>query len=70
MKFNKKNVRKWMDNNAASYTDQINVVNMTELVVAAAQHFGQDDVGGPIDEEDHWIWDVAADVASQARFNQ
>jgi hypothetical protein len=61
--FNRKTVKNWMTRNVEdfrdSYTDEINA---TEMAEAAAAHFGQDHVDGPLDNETHWIWDVALEV--------
>jgi len=31
----------------------------TELAESTAAHFGIDYVGGPLDDETHWIWEIA-----------
>ena len=38
-------------------------VNMTELAEAAASEFDKKDLGGWLDDETHWVWDLAQNVA-------
>jgi hypothetical protein len=55
-----------MKANVKDYVDRsTNEVNATELAEAAADEFGQKDVGGWLDDETHWVWDLAADAAGQ-----
>lgn len=65
--FNKKNVLKWMRDNASDYADvhHTGEVDMTMLAEAAAEHFDQKDEGGPLDDESHWIWELALQVADE-----
>jgi hypothetical protein len=44
---------RWMRLHAAEYGTS------TELAEAAAAEFGVDEVGGPLDDPDHWVWDAA-----------
>ena len=63
MKFNKRNVRKWMIENIADYRDkQTDYVSLTALAEAAAAEFGVADTDGPLDDETHWIWELASTV--------
>lgn len=57
-------VESWMRRNMEDHRDGCcGDVNMTTLAEAAAEHFGANDIGGPLDDPDHWIWEVAADLA-------
>jgi hypothetical protein len=47
----------WMLNNASDHED-----NATSLAESAAAHFEINEVGGPLDDPDHWIWDLAIEV--------
>lgn len=59
--FNQRNVRTWMRAYAADYRDPATgEVNATALAESCADAFGVKDVGGPLDDETHWIWDLAA----------
>lgn len=62
--FDRRRVRAWMRNHANAHTDQCGDVNMTSLSEAAAAEFNQDHLNGPLDDPDHWIWEVALDVAT------
>lgn len=54
--FNEKNVKQWMLDNVTDYD------NATSLAEAAAHEFNQADTGGPLDDETHWIWDLAIKI--------
>ena len=67
MKFTKANVRRWMRDNAADYEDKATgEIDATKLAEDAAAEFNVADTGGPLDDETHWIWDLAATVALEA----
>ena len=54
-------VTRWMYRNAGSFADpRTGEVNMTRLAEEAADVAGEDHW---LDDPDHWIWEVAADVA-------
>lgn len=38
-------------------------VNHTSLAEAAADAFDVADEGGPLDDPDHWVWEVAVEVS-------
>lgn len=61
-KFSKPNVRRWMRTNASNHVDACGEVDFTSLTTAAASAFNVDDVGGPLDDSEHWIWELALDV--------
>ena len=66
MKFNKRSVRRWMLDNAAEYRDKMtDELNLTALVEAAAAAFDVAETGGPLDDETHWIWELASAVESE-----
>jgi hypothetical protein len=66
--FNETNVRRWMLNNATNHMDPLTgEVNMTALAEAAANAFDESDVEGPLDDPDHWIWELAASVPDSPR---
>jgi hypothetical protein len=59
--FNEKTVRTWMQNQAYLYEDkETGETNHTALAEAAAAAFNQNEIGGPLDDESHWIWELAA----------
>lgn len=58
--FNRKNVRTWMRKNHEDYRDPITgEINATLLVESAATEFGKNHLHGPLDDDGHWIWDIA-----------
>ncbi len=59
--FNKPNVTKWMRNHASEFD------TATELAEDAADEFGAKDKGGPLDDDTHWIWDLAQDAMSWSK---
>lgn len=54
----------WMYLNYTDYIDQ-GEINLTELTEGAANHFGIDEIGGPLDDSDHPIWEFALLVESR-----
>lgn len=63
MTFNEDSVRRWMRSNAEDHRDALTrEVNATSLAEAAAGAFDVDHVGGPLDDPDHWIWEIAVDL--------
>jgi hypothetical protein len=40
-------------------------INCTTLTEEAAHEFNADDEGGCLDDSDHWIWELALDVAEE-----
>jgi len=60
MNFNRTNVLVWMRDHRSEHMDrETGEVNLTTLAEAAADAFDQVQLGGPLDEENHWIWDMA-----------
>lgn len=55
------NVKAWMTYNADNYREY-GEVNFTKLAEGAADAFNISDV---LDDETHWIWEVAVDVADE-----
>lgn len=56
--------KSWMAKNVKDYVDgKTGEVNATGLAEAAADEFDAKDVGGWLDDETHWVWDIAAEVA-------
>lgn len=63
--FTEANVLRWMRRCAHLHEDTATgEVNITALAEAAAEAFEQNDAGGPLDDESHWIWEAAARFAS------
>lgn len=63
--FTEANVRNWMRRTAYQHEDKTtNEVDITALAEAAAEAFGENHVGGPLDDETHWIWEAAARFSS------
>ncbi len=54
--FDRDNVRAWMRLNV-EHAD-----TATTLAEIAAMEFGQDSLRGPLDDESHWIWEIALEV--------
>ncbi len=42
-------------------------INFTRLAELVCAEFDVDHIGGPLDDETHWIWDVAAEVGGRYR---
>lgn len=60
--FNKFNVAKWMQRNVIDYTDKkTNEVDITRMAEECAAYYDQNHEGGPLDDETHWIWELAAE---------
>jgi hypothetical protein len=60
----KSTVKSWMKKNVADHVDpKTDEVNATGLAEAAAQEFDKKDLGGWLDDESHWVWEIASDVA-------
>ena len=57
----KARVRAWMYNDA-EYDPHLCGVNCTQLAENAAHMFSHDEW---LDDEQHWVWELAADVAEQ-----
>jgi hypothetical protein len=65
-KMTKRAARQWMERNVRDYVDpKTGEVILTELAENCCQHFDCKDEGGPLDDSDHWVWDLAAQVATK-----
>ena len=47
---------------AEEHRDENGEINHTSLAEAIAAQFNENDEGGPLDDPDHWIWEVALEV--------
>jgi hypothetical protein len=67
--FNRRNVRMFMkDVEEQHYNPNTGAVDITSLAEAAAAFFEDaDDFESPLDDETHWIWDMAAQIAEEAK---
>jgi hypothetical protein len=64
--FNRVNVYKWMTRNEEDYRDHMTGdINLTALTEAAADFFDVNHINGPLDDDTHWIWDIAVKVTSR-----
>ena len=63
MEFTKKNARAWMLRNVGDFEDKCGGVNCTSLVESCCEEFDEDGLGGPVDDNDHWVWELAIDVS-------
>lgn len=62
--FDRAHVGEWMRRRVRDFADgQTGEVQLGALAEAAADAFDLADEGGPLDETDHWIWDVARETA-------
>ena len=59
-RFTTRAVKAWMWLHAEEYREGCNI-NLTALAEACADHFGQADEDGPLDDPGHWIWECAAE---------
>jgi len=57
--FTRANASRWCRQNAESHRDDCGEVNHTALAEECAAHFGMNGVDGPLDDDTHWIWEVA-----------
>jgi hypothetical protein len=59
-------VRSWMRRHLEEHREcRTGDVNLTALCEAAADAFDVKDEGGPLDDGNHWIWNVAYNVMSE-----
>lgn len=58
--------KRWMRAHSAEHIDECGDVNFTSLAESCACAFDCADEGGPLDDETHWIWDVAVEVGGAA----
>lgn len=58
--------RAYMRNTLRFHRDKLTgEVNMTELAEHCATVFGADHLGGPLDQPEHWLWDLAYQVSCE-----
>lgn len=63
--FTEEEARRWMIANLEDHRDgRTGEVDCTGLAEACAEAYDVADEGGPLDDPDHWIWDVAVEVGS------
>jgi hypothetical protein len=61
-RFTTRAVKAWMWLHVEEYREKhTGDVNLTALAEACADHFGQADEDGPLDDPRHWIWECAAE---------
>jgi hypothetical protein len=61
----RKDAQKWMRAHRAEFEDRkTGEIDATGMAEACASAFGEDDEGGPLDDPDHWIWELAAELSS------
>jgi hypothetical protein len=65
--FTKPAVKRYMRGVCDRHRDDCGEINMTALAEDAASEFDQKEPGGPLDQETHWIWEAAYEVAEAAR---
>ena len=54
----------WMRQHRAEHVDPTtNEVNCTSIAEACAHEFGENEEGGPLDDDSHWIWELALYIA-------
>lgn len=64
--FTKTAAKTYMRNIVRFHRDKLTgEVNMTELAEHCATVFGVDHLGGPLDQTEHWIWDLAYEVSCE-----
>lgn len=62
--FNRASATAWMLLEHVAHRDPRTLeVNHTSLAEACAEAFDVADEGGPLDDPDHWIWEVAVEVS-------
>lgn len=62
---NQREARNWMRKNVSNHVDQCGEVNTTALAESCCDAFDCADGGGPLDDDTHWIWDIAFDVGER-----
>lgn len=63
--FTRETAATWMLENHVAHRDPRTLeVDCTGLAEACAEAFDMADEGGPLDDPDHWIWEVAVEVVS------
>lgn len=64
--FTRSSARRWMQAHADEHTDpRTGELNLTAIAEACAAAFGVDGIGGPLDDETHWIWEVPVTLAGE-----
>lgn len=54
--------RSWMRRNVTDHIDECGEVNCTLLAENCCDAFDCKDEGGPLDDETHFVWEVAAET--------
>lgn len=66
--FSKIAARRWMGAHVDEHRDpRTGELNLTSVVEACAAAFGVNGVGGPLDDETHWIWEAPLALTDEAR---
>ena len=65
MEFTKRNVRRWMRENAKKHEDSCGEVCCTSLVEGCCDEFLDGGVGDPLQNPHHWVWEVAVDIQEE-----
>lgn len=61
--FNQKNAKIWMKANKNDHIDtKTGEVNYTSLAEECCIYFDVANEGGPLDDETHWVWEIATQV--------
>jgi hypothetical protein len=59
-------VSHWMAGQVVEHFDACGEPDATGLAEAAAHLFDLDEESGPLDQPEHWIWDLAVEAFPQA----
>lgn len=65
MKLNETQVKRYMRDVAPSHKDDCGDVNLTSLVEDAASALNFNNVGGPLDDPEHDVWNWAFEVSQE-----
>lgn len=57
-------IKRWMEDNVADFIDG-GEVQATALAEAAARQFEIDYENGPLDDSDHWLWELPLEIQLQ-----
>ena len=59
----RREAKRWMQKNVSDHVDNLTgEVNMTSLAESCCDHFNENQIGGPLDQEDHFVWELASDI--------
>jgi len=63
MQFNRETAKRWMKVNKKHFVDPLtHELNHTALAEACASNFNVDEFGGILEDNSHWIWDIALEA--------